>query len=211
MSSQRNKDHVDYKKKYLEIKTKVTSKEKKLKDAKREISSLQSQLKAIKEELKSVDKEAGEYLDYLKRLKAEFENYKRRSQKERERIVSWSNEDLMKQFLPVLDDLERAVDSSQQSKNHTTSLVEGMRMILEKLRAVLQKQGLQEIKAKGEQFNPHFHEAIMSVDLAEYPDNLVVEEMRKGYKLKDRILRPAMVKVNKRSEENKIKDKSKGR
>ena len=202
MSSQKNKDHVDYKKKYFEIKAKLTTKEKRLKEAKKEISSLRSQLKAVKGELRSTDKEAGEYLDYLKRLKAEFENYKRRSKKEKERIVSLSNEDLIKQFLPVLDDLERAVDSSQQSKN-LASLVEGMRMILEKLRGVLQRQGLQEIKAKGEPFNSHFHEALMSVDLAEYPDNLVVEEMRKGYKLNDRILRPAMVKVNKRSEENK--------
>jgi len=208
MSSQKNKNHADYKKKCLEIKAKLTTEEKKLKDAKREISSLRNQLKAVKEELKSTDKEAGEYLDYLKRLKAEFENYKRRSQKERERIVSWSKEDLIKQFLPVLDDLEGAVDSSQQS-NNLASLMEGMRMILEKLKAVLQKQGLQEVKAEGEEFDPHFHEALMSVDLAEYPDNLVVEEMRKGYKLNNKILRPAMVKVNKRSQENKKKDKSK--
>lgn len=204
MSSQKNKESVNYEKKYLEIKVKLTTKEKKFKDAKKEIASLRSQLKAVKEELRSTDKEAGEYLDYLKRLKAEFENYKRRSQKERERMVSWSTEDLIKQFLPVLDDLERAVDSSQQSKN-LASLVEGMRMILAKLKGVLQRQGLQEIKAKGEEFNPHFHEALMSVDLAEYPDNLVVEEMRKGYKLNDKILRPAMVKVNKRSEEKKVK------
>jgi len=208
MSSQKNEDYVDYKKEYLEIKAKFTTKEKKLKDAKRQISSLRSQVKAVKEELKSTDKEAGEYLDYLKRLKAEFENYKRRSQKERERIVSWSNEDLIKQFLPVLDDLERAVDSGQQS-NSLASLMEGMRMIFEKLKAILQKQGLQEIKAKGEEFDPYFHEALMSVDLAEYPDNLVVEEMRKGYKLNNKILRPAMVKVNKRSQENKKKDKTK--
>ena len=209
MSSQKNKDQVDYKKKCLEIKAKFTTKEKKLKDAKKEISSLGSQVKAVKEELKSTDKEAGEYLDYLKRLKAEFENYKRRSQKERERIVSWSNEDLIKQFLPVLDDLERAVDSSQQSNNNLASLMEGMRMILDQLKAILQKQGLQEIEAKGEEFDPHFHEALMSIDLAEYPDNLVVEEMRKGYKLNNKILRSAMVKVNKRSEENKKKNKSK--
>ncbi len=208
MSSQKNKDQVDYQNKCLEIKAKFTTKEKKLKGAKKEISSLRSQVKAVKEELKSTDKETGEYLDYLKRLKAEFENYKRRSQKERERIVSWSNEDLIKQFLPVLDDLERAVDSSQQSKN-LASLMEGMRMILDQLKAILQKQGLQEIQAKGEEFDPHFHEALMSVDLAEYPDNLVVEEMRKGYKLNNKILRPAMVKVNKRSQENKKKDKSK--
>jgi len=208
MSSQKNKDQVDYQKKCLETKAKFTTKEKKLKGAKKEISFLRSQVKAVKEELKSTDKETGEYLDYLKRLKAEFENYKRRSQKERERIVSWSNEDLIKQFLPVLDDLERAVDSSQQSKN-LASLMEGMRMILDQLKAILQKQGLQEIKAKGEEFDPHFHEALMSVGLAEYPDNLVVEEMRKGYKLNNKILRPAMVKVNKRNQENKKKDKSK--
>jgi len=209
MSSQKNKGQVDYQKKCLELKAKFTTKEKKLKDAKKEISSLRSQVKAVKEELKSTDKETGEYLDYLKRLKAEFENYKRRSQKEREGIVSWSNEDLIKQFLPVLDDLERAVDSSQQSNNNLASLMEGMRMILDQLKAILQKQGLQEIKAKGEEFDPHFHEALMSVDLAEYPDNSVVEEMRKGYKLNNKILRPAMVKVNKRSQENKKKNKSK--
>ncbi len=207
MSSQKNKDRVDYKKKYLEIKSNLTTKEKIHKDAKRQISSLRSQLRALKEELESTDKQTDEYLDYLKRLKAEFENYKRRSQKERERMVSLSNEDLIKQCLPVLDDLERAVDSSQQSKN-LDSLMQGMVMILEKIRGILQRQGLQEIKAKGEEFDPHFHEALMSVNLTEYPDNLVVEEMRKGYKLNNKILRPAMVKVNKRSEENKI-DKNK--
>jgi len=168
---------VSYKKKYLEVKEK---------------------LKNLKEELASTDEEAREYLDYLKRLKAEFENYKKRVLKEREQTVKLANEISIRQFLPIMDDLERAISSVKKTKD-IDSLVEGIVMVLNQLKEVLKKQGVEEIEAKGKEFNPYFHEAVLELRSDEYPDNFVVEEMRKGYKLNNRILRPAMVRVNKRT------------
>ena len=168
---------VSYKKKYLEVK---------------------KELENLKKELASTDEEAREYLDYLKRLKAEFENYKKRVLKEREQTVKLANEILIRQFLPIMDDLERALSSVKKTKD-IDSLVEGIVMVLNQLKKILKKQGVEEIKAKGKEFDPYFHEAVLELKSDKYPNNFVVEEMRKGYKLNNRILRPAMVKVNKRS------------
>jgi len=189
---------VSYKNKYLETKEELEFERERLRNTQKELSLLQKRFKEMKNELALTDKEATEYLDCLKRLKAEFENYKKRSLKEKERIVKFANEDLIKQFFPLLDDLERALESVKGSKN-SASFLEGIKIILVQFKHLLKNQGVEEIKAQGEEFNPYFHEAIMQVESNEYPDNLVVEEIRKGYKLKDRILRPAMVKVNKRN------------
>jgi len=189
---------VSYKNKYLETKEELEFERERLRNTQKELSVLQKRFKEMKNELALTDKEATEYLDCLKRLKAEFENYKKRSLKEKERIVKFANEDLIKQFFPLLDDLERALGSVKGPKN-SASFLEGIKIILVQFKHLLKNQGVEEIKAQGEEFNPYFHEAIMQVESNEYPDNLVVEEIRKGYKLKDRILRPAMVKVNKRN------------
>ncbi|MEA3485251.1 MAG: nucleotide exchange factor GrpE, partial [Candidatus Aerophobetes bacterium] len=121
-----------------------------------------------------------------------------RTLKEKEKMARLVMEDLIKELLPVVDDLERALNSAKQSKN-LPILIDGVEMVLNQLKNVLKKQGLKEIKAEGEEFNPYLHEAVMQVSFSKYPDNLVVEEMRKGYKLNDRILRPSMVKVNKKT------------
>jgi len=168
---------ISYKKKYLEIKEKLEN---------------------LKKELASTDEEAKEYLDYLKRLKAEFENYKKRVLKEREEVRKLANENLIRQFLPIMDDLERAINSAKETRS-INSLIEGIVMILNQLKEILKKQGVEEIEAKGREFDPYLHEAVLELRSDEYPDNFVVEEMRKGYKLNNRILRPAMVKVNKRN------------
>jgi len=188
---------VSYKNKYLQTKEELEFERERLKNVQKELSRLQREIKETKEELASTDKEAAEYLDCLRRLKAEFENYKKRSLKEKEKIVKFASEDLIKQFFPLLDDLERALESAKESKNFTAFL-EGIKIILMQFKQVLKNQGVEEIKTQGEEFNPYFHEAVMQVESNKHPDNLVVEEIRKGYKLKDKILRPAMVKVNKR-------------
>jgi len=199
------KKRISYKKEYLSIKNKFQEKEKQLQELQKELFSLKEKLKKQEKELNSVDKEADEYLNYLKRLKAEFDNYKKRNLKEQERRINLFSEDLIKQFLPIMDDLEKALELAKKSKD-TTNFIQGVEIIFNQLKNILEKQGLKQIKAKGELFDPHFHEAIMKVELKEYPDNLIVEEMRKGYKLKDRVLRPAMVKVNKKSQQNNSKN-----
>jgi len=190
------KKRIIYKKEYLRVKDELKEKQKRLSELQKELSSLRKKFKEQKKELNSVDKEAGQYLEYLKRLKAEFDNYKKRNSKEQTRRISLFSEDLIKQFLPIVDDLERALDLEKKTKDRA-SFVQGIEIIFNQLKNTLEKQGLKQIKAKGELFDPRLHEAIMKVELEEYSDNVVVEEMRKGYKLKDRVLRPTMVKVNK--------------
>lgn len=192
------KKRRSYKKEYLEVRDKLQEKQKRLSELQKELSSLKKEFREQKKELSSVDEEAREYLEYLKRLKAEFDNYKKRNSKEQDRRVSLFREDLIKQFLPIVDDLERALDSGKKTKDKA-DFIQGVEIIFNQLKITLEKQGLEQIKAKGEIFDPRLHEAIMKVELEEYPDNVVVEEMRKGYKLKDRVLRPTMVKVNKKS------------
>jgi len=187
-----NKDNpkrISYKSKYLEA-------QKEMERLNQEISSLKEKVEGLEKQLSASDREAEEYLDHLRRLKAEFENYKKRMIKERGQLINWAVEDLIKEFLPVLDDLERAIDSAKSSQDFS-SLLQGIQMIYNYFKGLLEKKGLQEIPAEGKEFNPHVHEAIMRIESDEHPDNIVVEEMRKGYKFKDRVLRPSMVKVNK--------------
>ena len=195
---------TSYKKKYLDFRDKFQGKEKQLLKIQKELSSLRKEFKEQQKELESIDKEADQYLDYLKRLKAEFDNYKKRNLKEQGRKITLFSEDLIRQFLPIVDDLERALETVR-GKEDITNFVQGVEIIFNQLKSTLEKQGLEQIRAKGEPFDPYLHEAIMKVELDEYPDNIIVEEMRKGYKLKDRVLRPTMVKVNKRSNDKDSK------
>ena len=203
---QGKKKRISYKNKYVQAMHELEKKDKKLQEKEEEIASLNSKLRHLKEEVKSIDLEANKYLDHLKRLKAEYENYKKRAIKERQQIVLWSIEDFVKELLPVLDNLERAIDSTRSTQDFS-SLVEGIQLVESQFKSVLKKQGLKEIKAKGMQFDPYLHEAIMRIESEDYPDNLVVEELQKGYKFKDKVLRPSMVKVNKRDDSNKSEKK----
>ncbi len=187
-------NRVSYKAKYLEVQAKLT-------EARKEVSISMHRLKDVEKELEVTDREAREYLDYLGRLKREFKSYKQRILREKEILKGSAAEELIKEFLPILDDFELAIDSAKTSKNFSR-FAEGVRMIFNRVREVLKKQGVKPIKAKGEEFNPHLHEAMGMIDSQKYPDNLIVEEMRRGYILNDKVLRPAVVKVNKRASEN---------
>lgn len=198
------KRRISYKKEYLNFRDKFQGKEKQLLKTQKELSFLRKEFGEQQKELGSIDKEADQYLDHLKRLKAEFDNYRKRNLKEQGRKVTLFSEDLIKQFLPIVDDLERALDTVKRAKD-LTDFVQGVEIIFNQLSHTLKKQGLEQIRAKGEPFDPHLHEAIIKVELDEYADNVIVEEMRKGYKLKDRVLRPTMVKVNKRSDKDSKK------
>lgn len=185
---------VSYKAKYLEVQAKLT-------EVRKELSISKHRLKDVEKELELTDREAREYLDYLGRLKREFKSYKQRTLREEEKLKGSAAEELIKEFLPILDDFELAIDSAKKSKNFSR-FAEGVKMIFNRMREVLKKQGVKPIKAKGEEFNPHLHEAMGMIDSQKYPDNLIVEEMRRGYILNDKVLRPAVVKVNKRASQN---------
>lgn len=126
------------------------------------------------------------------RLMADFQNYKRRAEKEKGDIYAYANEKLVTQLLDVIDSFERAL--LHQSADE--SFAEGMRMIFKQLTGVLEKAGLEEINALGEDFDPNFHNAVMMEDNADYESGKVTEVMQKGYLLNKKVIRPSMVKVN---------------
>ncbi len=126
------------------------------------------------------------------RLMADFQNQKKRFDKEKADIYQFANEDIVKSLLDVIDNFERALDASKDSDS---KFREGMEMIFKQLMGALEKAGVSEIKALGEEFDPNFHNAVMMEETDEYESNKVSEVMQKGYTLNSRVIRPSMVKV----------------
>ncbi len=156
-------------------------------------------IEALKQALAEEKEKAEGYLANWQRAQADFINYKRRSEQEKEEIGKFANAMLMLNLLPVLDDLERAFASIPPRLAKLT-WVDGIRLIERKLQASLEAQGLSPIKALGEPFDPKLHEAAMH---AKGKEGIVIEELQKGYKLQDRVIRPAMVVVGNGEEEEK--------
>ncbi len=144
-------------------------------------------------ELQKVKAERDSLLDRLARAQAEFDNARKRAAKEQQDFRDFAMADAIKSLLPVVDNFERAL----QSKSEAADLRAGVELIYKQLRDVLARLGVQPSAAKGEQFDPHVHEAIEMVETPDAADHEVLEEWQRGYKYKDRLLRPAMVKVAK--------------
>ncbi len=133
--------------------------------------------------------------DRLLRAHAEFENYKKRMAREKAEFVKFTREGLILEFLPVLDNLERAI-ASARAKEGSTPLLEGIEMIARLFRSVLEKAGVKPMDAVGQPFDPGYHQAVAQVESSQEDANLVVEEIQRGYLIEGRVLRPAMVKVS---------------
>jgi len=142
-------------------------------------------------ELQKLKSERDALVDRLARAQAEFENSRRRAAKEQQEFRDFAAADAIKTLLPVIDSFERAL----QAKSDSADFRNGVELIYKQLQDALGKLGVRPIPAKGEPFDPRYHEAIEMVDTSETPDHEVLEELQRGYKLKDRLLRPAMVKV----------------
>jgi molecular chaperone GrpE len=144
-------------------------------------------------ELQKLKVERDTLLDRLARAQAVFENARRRAAKEQQDFRDFATVDAIKSLLPVIDSFERAL----QAKSEPADFRTGVELIYKQLQDVLAKLGVRAITAKGEQFDPHVHEAIEMVETSDAADHEVLEEWQRGYKFKDRLLRPAMVKVAK--------------
>lgn len=142
-------------------------------------------------------REAEELQQRLLRLKADYDNFRRRTRLEKEAFAKYASQQLMEKLLPVLDNFERALAAGESAAD-VASFVKGVDMIFRQLTDVLAQEGLEPIQAAGEPFDPELHQAVMRVESEEHGDNVVVEELQKGYKLKDKVIRPSMVKVNAR-------------
>lgn len=148
---------------------------------------------AVEAELQKLKAERDSLLDRLARAQAEFENARRRAAREQQDFRDFASVDVIKSLLPIVDNFERAL----QSKSEPADFRSGIELIYKQLQDGLTKLGVQPIASKGKPFDPHVHEAIEMVETPDAADHEVLEEWQRGYKFKDRLLRPAMVKVAK--------------
>lgn len=146
----------------------------------------------IGKKLEEKQKECDGYLELLRRTKAEFDNYRKRTIKEKEALYDDGFADAMKNVLPVLDNLERAVSFSDSNSD---SLLEGVQMVIKMFKDSLAKAGVEEIEAEGQKFDPDYHNAVMHVEDENVGENVIVDVLQKGYKYKDKVIRYSMVKV----------------
>ena len=151
----------------------------------------QEEPETLEQALADEKKKAEEYLSKWQRTQADFINLKRRNEQEREEIIKIANAELARSILPTLDDLTRALEHIDDPTVEE-SWIEGIRLIERKLRTSLESQGVREIKALGEKFDPNLHEAAMH---SKGPEGVVIQEIQKGYILHDRVIRPSMVLV----------------
>ena len=156
-------------------------------------------LNELKEKYAAKEKLCNEYLDRLQRSIAEFDNYKKRTQREKEGLYLDAVADVIAAFLPIVDNLERAaaaaVDAAEEDKAGEKSLQEGINLIEKQVQEILKKLGAEPLPSVGEQFDPNYHNAVMHIEDEQYGKNVIVEEFQKGYRCKDRIVRHSMVKV----------------
>ena len=158
-------------------------------------------LKEHKELLEKAKKSEEHYNNWL-RVHADFENTRKRLEKEKIEFLKFANEDLILQLLPIIDNFDRAINSQKDFDKNDPHL-KGILLIKDNLHKLLEDCGVVKIKSLGEKFNPEFHEAVMVVETNEHPDGVVVDELQVGYTMHNRLIRPATVKVSKNKEELK--------
>ncbi len=194
---ERPEDHRDMEKKQVKTEghkgpdTKSPKEDRQVKAKKTEEMTRQELL----EKLKETEEEAQKNHDLYMRAYAEMENVKKRGIKEKEELRKYANETLIKEILPVIDNLQKAISHAQNDKN-PTGLIEGLELTLGGLIATLEKAGLKEVEAEGKPFDPNFHEAISQQGNDKVAPGHVITEIQKGYLLNGRLIRPSMVVVS---------------
>jgi molecular chaperone GrpE len=151
----------------------------------------------LEAKIEAARQEAQANYERLLRVSAEFDNYKKRSAREIQDFRKYANETLLKELLPMVDNLELAIKSASEESNGQESLVNGIDLTLKEILRVLNKFGVQAVEALNQPFDPVFHQAVVSEESDTHPKNTVIQELQKGYTLHDRLLRPSMVVVAK--------------
>ncbi|MBU6947948.1 nucleotide exchange factor GrpE [Staphylococcus haemolyticus] len=164
-------------------------------DSSNEESSEETAVDPKDEEIQQLQLKANENEEKYLRLYAEFENYKRRIQKENEINKTYQSQRVLTDILPTIDNIERALQIEGDDESFK-SLQKGVQMVHESLLRALKDNGLEEIESEGQAFDPNFHQAVVQDDNPDFKSGYITQELQKGYKLKDRVLRPSMVKVN---------------
>jgi molecular chaperone GrpE len=152
--------------------------------------------------LQERDKEATQNYDRYLRAVAELDNYRKRATREKADAIKYGNENLIKDILPLMDSLDRAVEHASCNQDEFEAFRKGLELIRSQLQACLQKHGVKQVDTTGREFDPNFHEALMQIESENHENNQVVQELEKGYLLNGRLLRPAKVAVCKRGQKD---------
>lgn len=160
-------------------------------------------LEQLKSEKELAEQKAKESYDKLLRISAEFDNYKKRTAREMDEFRKFANESLLMKILPVVDNLERAIDSTKAKESSESSIIEGINMTLKEILNVFESFAVKPIESLKKTFDPNFHQAVMQEETENTEENIIIKEFQKGYMIKNRLLRPAMVVVSKAKKTNK--------
>ena len=153
------------------------------------------ELAKLKKDLAEKDEEIIELKSHIQRLQADFDNFRKQGEKQKQDLIRYANEGLIVKFLDIYEDMERALENSSNEEE----LREGLELIYSKMKNTLEKEGVEEIPAVGEKFDPFKHEALLTVDSPDHENNEIVDELMKGYTLKDKVIKYSKVRVCKKA------------
>ncbi len=204
------------KKKKIEINTEIEENGKQKKISKEIDSGKEDKeknddpLKVMEASLESMEQESKDSHDRFLRVSAEFENYKKRAAREMNDFRKFANESFVKAMLPVVDNLDRAIESSSDDDHSNSSVVEGVNMTLKEILKIFEQFGVKPFESLGKTFDPALHQAVMQEESDDHPEKTILNELEKGYMMHDRLLRPAMVVVSKKTDsenqENRVQE-----
>lgn len=161
-------------------------------EAEADAEEKEPEVETLKKKIASLEAEAKDREDKMLRLRADFENYRRRSTKEQAELGDTVTQALIKDLLPIIDNFDRAMSAEQKDSD---AFKKGVEMIYTQLGEILKKDGLEAIEAEGKKFDPQYHQAVMRVENPDLPDDTIAQELQKGYMVKGRVIRPSMVQV----------------
>jgi molecular chaperone GrpE len=164
-------------------------------DAVEEKAGAVDPIKVLQEKLESAEEDAKQAYDRFLRVSAEFENYKKRSTREMDEFRKFANQTLIKDLLPVVDNLELALKSSNGSESANRQVLDGVDLTLKEILKIFESYHVKPIECLGKSFDPAFHEAVMREETDDHPENTITNELQKGYLIHDRLVRPSMVVV----------------
>ena len=156
------------------------------------------ELAKLNKDLKEKDEEIIELKSHIQRLQADFDNFRKQNDKQKQELIRYANEGLIVKFIDVYEDMERALENSTNGEE----IREGLELIYSKMKNTLEKEGVKEIPAVGEKFDPFKHEALLTVDSPDHENNEIVDELMKGYTLKDKVIKYSKVRVCKKAKKD---------
>ena len=167
-------------------------------DEESEVEESEDELAKLNKSLEEKDEEIIELKSHIQRLQADFDNFRKQNDKQKQDLIRYANEGLIVKFIDVYEDMERALENSTNEEE----IREGLELIYSKMKNTLEKEGVEEIPAVGEKFDPFKHEALLTVDSPEHENNEIVDELMKGYTLKDKVIKYSKVRVCKKAKKD---------